>query len=201
MSALDLGAIRGALRTVINRIDGISIDATNGEDQPVYFAADPATLAKCTFNVIAVTPLFIDETRQTYDPAGNPPGDMYAPPGGNPGDLGSVIESVHGYRRLTVSIKCECFDQSDAGTAWTYLERVRSRLRLPSSRATLEAAGCAISDIGPSRDLSYDEDGRRVSVAQFDLFLNAADEQSDDPVTTIERIGVDILDEGEVLVP
>lgn len=194
---MNLGDIRGALRTVINRVDGVTADVTQDANQAQFYP-DPGgdTGAVVTFNVISVAAVGQDEKREEYDADADIDGDEY------PGDLGGVVQSIHGNRRLTVSLRCECDDLRDGGSAWTYLERVRTRLQLPSSRETLSDAGVGISELGPARDLSYDSNGRRVSVAQFDLFLNAADSASDDPVTTIERVGLSVngSDEAELTV-
>jgi hypothetical protein len=205
MTALNLGTIRGALRTVINRVDGIVPEIANGESQSTYFP-DPTTGAKATFDVIAVVPVHTDELREEYDEDLEIDGDTYEPDPEDPeARLGGIVHSLHGQRRLTVSIKVECYLQSDAATAWNLLERIRTRIQLPSSRATLSAAGAAISDLGTSRDLSFDDDTtnppRRVSCAQFDLFLHATDSQTDDPVTTIEQVEGELNDGAPFTIP
>jgi hypothetical protein len=205
---VNLANIRGALRTVINSTDGIAANITNGESQSAYFPeiVGPGTTgAKATFEIIAEVPIDTDEVFEEYDEDAVIAGDLYEPDPEDPeARLGAIVQTVSGQRRLTVSIKVECFDQSDSGTALKYLKRIRTRLRLPSSRAVLEAAGAFIQDIGPSRDLSHDDDtdGRmlRVSVQQFDLFLNCTDTESDAPVTTIEQVSLELNEDDPVLI-
>jgi hypothetical protein len=90
-----------------------------------------------------------------------------------------------------VQIKAECFAPTGGG-AFAYVERVRTRLGLPTINDRLEAVGFAVCSCGDSRPADYtDDNGRTVSVAWFEVTFNAADQADDDPITTIETIEAD----------
>ncbi len=160
----------------------------NNED-PDSDTPNVAKLAKMTFELTSVTPLGRDEQRKTYDPDAVIAGDIYEPDPENPSErLGGIVHETGGNRVWLVTVKCEAFVGAAAGTAHYHLERVRTRLNLPSVREALTLLGLARNSIGPSRQADYDDDsGRRVSVQWFELKLNAADSAADAPVTTIEK--------------
>lgn len=174
---------------------GIGGTAQN-EDSSIYFpqndgSGDPGTqntLAKITFDLLSARSVGTDEKRSGYDPTIVIPGDTYVPPQPWPAQLGGIVRSVVGNRLLTISITCECWDLTGSGAA-QYLERVRINLRLPSYRAELSKLKVAISAMTQLRPMKYfDDNGRAVSAATFDLLLNAADAANDEPITTIERM-------------
>lgn len=144
-------------------------------------------LAKLTYDVISIVGLGNDEARNTYDPDAVIEGDEYEPDPDDPeARLGGVIQSIHGNRLITVQVKCEQQAPNAAG-AFTYIERVRTRMVLPSVSEALEAKGLAVADMTAARPASYvDNNGRTVAVVYFEIVFNAADSASDDPVTTIE---------------
>jgi hypothetical protein len=166
-----------------------TFDPTVDHENPDADTANVAKLAKMTFELTAVLGLGRDETRKTYDPDAVIAGDTYQPDPLNPSArLGGVVHETGGNRVWLVTIKCEAFWGASAATAHYHLERVRTRLNLPSVRSALALLGLARNSIGPSHMADYDDDsGRRVSVQWFELKLNAADSATDAPVTTIEK--------------
>jgi hypothetical protein len=199
------------LKAVLDDICDIPGDITQTEGGPQFMPAigtfdplannqDPdsdtlnvAKLAKMTFDLTSVTPLGRDEQRKTYNEDAVIVGDTYEP---NPADplerLGGIVHETGGNRVWLVTVKCEAFWGASAGTAHYHLERVRTRLNLPSVREALTLLGLARNSIGPSRQGDYDDDsGRRVSAQWFELKLNASDSATDAPVTTIEQAEID----------
>lgn len=83
------------------------------------------------------------------------------------------VPTVHGNRSLLLSIQCETRDQSGNTTAMYYLEKLRSSLKKPSTRATLYAAGLVVSSAERVMDLSSWVDDRIESKAHLDLHLSA----------------------------
>jgi len=166
-------------------------DAEN--ENPDADTPNVAKLAKMTFELTTVSSLGRDEIRKTYDPDAVIAGDEYEP---NPEDpeerLGGIVHETTGNRVWLVTVKCEAFWGAAAGTAHYHLERVRTRLNLPSVREALALLGLARNSISPSHMADYDDDsGRRVSVQWFELKLNATDSATDAPVTTIETAEFD----------
>lgn len=166
---------------------------TQQADSSFYFpSSDPAdgiTLAKITHNIISVNGLGWDEWRTGYDPTAVIAGDTYVPDPTHPDKrLGGVVYSSEGNRKITVSIKCECWDMSQSG-AIKYIERIRARINMPSFCDALRALRVAQNDLSATRTLTYvDDTDHSVSVAQFDLVLNAADAAVDQPITTIVKV-------------
>lgn len=187
------GDYRRGLSVIFDRISGIGTTPASSTEWTDF--SDPTTIdyvsqAKLTFKFTSFAGIGVDELRMTYDADLEPAGDTYTPPAGGFDPL------VCGQRSLTVSVRVECYDQSPDATALPYAENVRAGLRLPSVLESLQVLGLAIARIGPVRDLSHTgKDDRSVSVAQFDLFLNASSNIHDATVTTIETV---IQDEPEI---
>ena len=193
---LDYDALQTGLAAVISvacNIPGSGVAPVQNAEQSYYFPdcdpADGITLAKITYDITGIRALSCDEWRIGYDPSVQIPGDTYQPDPNNPSSrLGGVIYSNEGDRQITVSIKCECWDLLGSG-AIKFIERIRSRIGMPSFNLALRQLGCAQSSSSRTRCMSYSDDtGRSVDVAQFDLILNAADAAVDDPITSIERM-------------
>lgn len=201
MTILDLNGVLAALKAIADVVSGVPGQLTQQEDSSwVYPQIGTGTItdatgttvatgtnpqARITVEIIGLNGLGYDEHRRHYDPAIRPAGDTYAGPGA---PLGSIVEGVTGQRELVVQFKCECYDESGAGSH-VFIERIRTRLRLPSVQATLNAAGAALQKCGPSYPADYDdENGRRVDGEVLEVRFNTADYAADDPVTTIETV-------------
>lgn len=190
MSALDFSVILPELRAILNAIAGIPANTAQEDLQPFYFpqvdASHAAAFARVDFQIVSIVGWGYDEWRSTYNPDEPIPGDTYAGPGA---PLGSFHYVVTGPRYVTVQIKVEAFDPHDGNAAYVYLERIRTRLGLPSVEDSLRAVNLAYQTVGASHDLSYDDDnGRRVSAAAFEIVFNSSDFAQDDAVTTIEIV-------------
>jgi hypothetical protein len=193
----DYNALNAGLANFLNvavDIPGSALGGTAQDgEQSFYFpdtnSADGIPLAKLTYTISGIMGLGWDEWRVGYDPSVLIPGDTYVNPATGLIDKGAAIYSSEGNRKINVSIKCECWDLLGSG-AIQYIERLKTRLNLPSFAAVLRTLRVAQNDVSSTRTLRYtDDDGRSVSVAQFDLKLNAADAAVDDPLTTIEILG------------
>ena len=162
-------------------------DAPN--DNPDVTDAGIAKLAQLTYDLTSISSLGRDEIRKTYDPDVEIEGDTYEPDPEDPeARLGGIIHETMGNRVWLLTVKCEAKWGAPAGAAHYHIERVRTRLNLPSVREALALLGLARNSISPSHMADYDDDsGRRVSVQWFELKLNATDSATDEPVTTIEK--------------
>ncbi len=183
---MNIGTIHAGLRSLLNDLSGVATTA-QGEEQFQFFV-DSASGLKITFNLISCVEFGIDEVRGGYDEDVKIPGDTYAPEGGSVGDLGAIVTTVCGPRQLTYSIKVECHNQADNAGAFTTTERIRSRLRFPTSRARLNELGVGIARMTGTRVMSLTQDSAIITIGQFDLILNAASVETDEPVTTIETV-------------
>ncbi len=146
-------------------------------------------LTKLSYDIISIVGIGSDEQRIEYDPAILPADDTYVAPGGTVPTLGSSVTRACGNRTIKVQVKAETHAPSAAG-AWKYIERIRTRLGLPSFVDTLEEmAGFAIANYTDARPTNYkDASGRTVNVVYLELEINAADNYADDPITTIEQV-------------
>jgi hypothetical protein len=197
--ALDIGGVLAELQAILDVVCGIPGSIAGDERGAFYFpnvgangevlpdgSTNTNTLAKVEYSIVSVVALGSDELRTVYDPALAIPGDTYVPPEG--GTLGGTRQYAHGNRQVRVQIKAESFAPTGGG-AFAYVERVRTRLGLPSITDRLEAVGVAVADTSDTRPADYTIDaGRIVSVAYFEVTFNAADVAEDDPVTTIEEL-------------
>lgn len=201
---LDLIGSLNALAAMLNVAAGVPGSTATYTDGPFVFPQvgedgvqtlpDGSTptneLTKLEYEIVSIVGLGQDEQRNPYDADVLIPDDTYEPDPDDPAArLGAVLPTLHGNRIITLQVKAETQAPSAAG-AWLYIERIRTRLNLPSFNDALEAVGLAINDQREARPFSYtDDSGRAVQVVIFELVLNAADSAQDDPVTTIEQLG------------
>lgn len=171
---MDLHAIRAGLATIVQDLGGLP-----AEDALGPWTLPGADLGKFKVRLTSVASVGRDELRDEYDPDVIPAGDTYTP------QLGSVVTTATGNRRLTVTVLCEMHDADTS--AWPAIEAVRDKLRLPGSQERLAALGVATQWIGPTRDVSTDWDGRTVSECLFEWVLNASSAVSE-ANTTIETV-------------
>ncbi len=122
-------------------------------------------------NVIASAGLGVDDTR-------------WADPGG----VDPPVPAVSGNRRHTLSVQIETISQRAVGAARYTAERIRTRLRLPSSLDALHALGLAIVRLEPTTVLQYEHDERAYSRATLDVILAAVHEETDVALGYFNRI-------------
>ncbi len=190
--------VRPALDALFSRLAGVPADATRARDAGAgefTFPADsdlgnedtdgeggPLSL---TFHLVKVTTLGRDGYEIEWDEDAPIEGDTSGPQGA-PAD-GGLIYTATGPRIVHVEASLETWNQDIP--AHDYMRRFRDRLPLPSARAELVAVGLALNTASEIRDASYeDEEGRAVSVYSFELWFNAFSSESDDPITTIDRV-------------
>ncbi len=200
--ALDLNGSLAVLQALLNAAAGVPGATAQYELGPWVFPqvggdgiallpngqAGTNELTKLSYDIISIVGLGCDEQRIEYDPAILPPDDTYVAEGETVPTLGSSVTKVCGNRTIKVQVKAETHAPS-AGGAWTYIERIRTKLGLPTFIDTLEeTAGFAIANYTDARPTNYkDANGRTVNVVFLELEINAADNASDDPITTIEQ--------------
>lgn len=171
------GTIRDTIKAWAESASGLKAVWTE-EQRP--FIDGPHVL----LNVISVAPVGVDETRAEED-LGAAVGE-------------EIVQSQTGMRRFTVSCSAQNFiNQTAEKNAAYYLERLRTRLRWPSAHATFVAAGIAVVGTGPLSLGDYDFDGRRVSLASFDIMLQAAVSDADTGIGYIETVEVSSAIEDE----
>lgn len=186
----DLQAIRNGLRSIFASIADISVarseqDRAVDEELQPWIAPDRETDAELIFNLTSVRSVAgDDEIRVKYDAAIPMPLDTSGP-GGTRVNGGFAVLSG-GPRILTFTVKVECYDQTR--TAFEYIEIVRSNLQRPSILARINALGCSLNEVRPSRDMSRTREGRLVSISLFELVLNVTSNLDDDVITTIETV-------------
>jgi len=192
-------AIEPGLRAIFDACAGLPSGTTQIDSHSFTYAitgtgAVQQSLANVTCDVLSVNGRGFDEWRNRYDPNIQPPGDTFSGPGA---PLGSVVIANTGVRELHVQVKVECYDFRDGARAWPILERIRTRLGLPTITEALDALGLGYQNIGRAQPADYgDDNGRRVSCAWFEIIFNATDSEDDDPRTTIETVEVPVRGAG-----
>ena len=192
---MNYGDARRGLRTIFARLSGLPEANIASPDTraavPSFGAAYPSgpvgSALQIKFKLFGDRELMYDE-RGGYDPLVQPPGDTYSGPGA---PLGSYVYTVSFQGQVTCSVRIETIDQTDDGTAFPAALKLARGLRLPSVSDSMQDLGLSIANIGDVRDLSYAENGRQKSAAQFDVLLNTSHEITDDPLTTIESFTFD----------
>lgn len=91
-----------------------------------------------------------------------------------------------GNRLMVLQVGIETWDQRATVNAHTLANRLRGRVKLPSSLAALAAANVALVDIGGAINANYNSDGRIVSRRVIEIRLNAT---STERGTTADQIG------------
>jgi hypothetical protein len=97
--------------------------------------------------------------------------------------------TVTGHRVMTVSCQVKSIRARAPSHAFALAERLRTRLRMPTTKAAFKAAGIALADATSITDLSYeDENGRVIGLAGFDVRLNVAAAETDSTLGTIGTV-------------
>jgi hypothetical protein len=141
---------------------------------------DPTLKAKLEFAVTACSTVGRDERRYIYTAGPDP--------------NATVAIELHGNRKFTLSVKCITYDHGYQNSAEWFLERIYTRLSLPSSQAALNAAGVSWMGAAEFHNLSSTlrPEDRAFSVGQKDLFFLAAvtetEVATDPPIGTIDSV-------------
>jgi hypothetical protein len=96
-----------------------------------------------------------------------------------------------GLRRIILQVQSRCTEYEDDGSIWCMqtLERIRTRLRRPSSLAALDAVGCSLIKLERAIDVSFKSDQHIWSAGNLDVVLGCAVNDTDPvPAGWIERI-------------
>lgn len=205
---IDFARINATLRAVLNTLSGIPGEITQEAAQPEFYPQVGVDLlangetgtnlrARVTFEVLSAVGVMWDEWRTAYDPDVEIPGDTFVPDPAHPDQrLGGVIYDTSGNRELTIQVKVESWDVRDGFAAQSYIEKIRTRIYLPTISDAFNAVALAVQNVTPSRNMNYDdEDGNRVSASVIEIVFNGADSAQDDPVTTIEIVDPPTLTE------
>lgn len=97
--------------------------------------------------------------------------------------------TVTGHRVMTVSCQVKSIKANAPSHAFALAERLRTRLRMPSTISAFKAAGMSLVDATSVIDLSYeDENGRQIGLCGFDVRLNVAAAETDSTVGTIGTV-------------
>jgi hypothetical protein len=81
----------------------------------------------------------------------------------------ATVYSQLGNRRVILEVRVESYKATDSHWCWATIERIRTRLRRPSSHQALEAINWALVDTGPSVALPMNVRGAEWSAASMDV--------------------------------
>lgn len=105
----------------------------------------------------------------------------------------AVTATVIGAREDTLQVSVWSDDQTPSKTARAFLDQLRTRLRLPSSKETLRALGLATVEIFRVIPLGTVEGGRDMANAVLDIRFAYATVEVDAPIPFIETAVVTSL--------
>jgi hypothetical protein len=137
---------------------------------------DPEALALCMLRVSSVLALGVDETRHTFTGAAAPDPDTFPAQTGN--------------RRPVLTVTVDSWDNDAKRRARHILERIRTRLRRPSSRALLNDIDTSLSGITAIVATGRIEDNREYARASMDVMLNTIVDDPDHAFGSIKNIEV-----------
>lgn len=147
---MNLETIKPALKELFQALSGFP---TVWENEPRPYNPGALTI----LNYTAIASVGIDEGVTTQD-LNQPQGQELA-------------DEYRGVRQVTLTVKIEALDQTDAGNAYQALERVREQLPFRGTGEALRAVNCALSRVMSTEDLTEALDDRQESIAALDLIL------------------------------
>jgi hypothetical protein len=135
---------------------------------------DPEALALCMLRISSVAALGVDETRYTYTGDAAPASDTF------PAQVGN--------RRPVLTVKVDAWSNDAKRRSRHILERIRTRLRRPSSRALLNQIDSSLVSITAIVASGRIEDNREYARAAMDVMLNAIVDDPDQAFGSIKTI-------------
>jgi hypothetical protein len=155
---MNLDTIKPALITLFGTLSELT---TVWEDEPRPYSLGALTLLSYT----AISSLGHDEVHRKQD-LDQPQGQELA-------------DQHRGIRLATLTIKVESMIQTDTGSAYWYLERIRERLPFRGTLEALRAVNCALVRAGTTVDLTAALDDRQRSIAALDVTLSVRTDVDD----------------------
>lgn len=166
-------SIRSTLKTVVESIDGLTHSGAV-EWADTSAAGVFRNYPRVDLSVRSIVAYGDDEARIDVD------------------ELDVRTEYLSGHRRFTWSIRVES-DRAGSGQVLTVSDRIRTRLARRDAYATLLAAELAVADLASTQVLEFEKDGRRYTVAVLDVFMNCAEndtDESDNAGETVEQASI-----------
>ncbi len=163
--------------TIVRLIEQISELPTCWRDEPRPMT-DPITAAMVLLHVPSSVHLGVDETRIEVDEtklSSDPPEEMKP--------------TQCGLRRTVLQCQVDAYDQDAKRRSRHFLERIRTRIRRPSSLATLGNLETSLITITPVVVLEYIRDNRAYSRATMDILLQHTVIEPDQPFGRIASFG------------
>lgn len=165
---LDWTTIREGVRELVSDLAGI--EATWLYQPDVYVPSPTDALAR--LSIVALEGVARDEVR-------------IAEP-----DDGELPVAVQGLRMWTLSVRVESTDEADDRAAVVYTDRLRSKLRLPSTREALAALDTSLVAVAgdSTSPTTYDQRARVAHVLDVRLLTSCAID--DTPIDWIGSVEV-----------
>lgn len=152
---IDWATWQPAMRALITELaNGTGPDITSAWSEEKQPFTDPATGVKLELRVNRISGLGRDERRLTFNE-----------------DTNTLTEEIHGQRTMSLDVRFISQEATNDLWAFTFSERVRTRLRRDASIEALLAVNTAIIDIGDTVNLSDANDGHIETIAAFELRL------------------------------
>lgn len=102
---------------------------------------------------------------------------------------GKTVYAQLGNRRVIIEVRIETYKNTDDNWAWSTVERIRTRLRRPSSHEALRSINFALVETGPSIALPMNVKGAEWSAAMMELTFGTRFEDIETtPFNWIERV-------------
>lgn len=162
---MDWATLQADLPVLIADLAGVPCDF-RGQARRIHVDTPVAQL-----DIIAVTPLGVDELVYSTIDEG-------------------LEATAYGQREMTVQVSIESQLQTLASSTRAVFERLRLRLRLPTTLERLRGLGLAFVAAEDTVVLDGPVDGRRISLASMDLRFGFSLSETDEPIPFIETVRV-----------
>lgn len=163
---MDWATLQTELPVLIGDLAEVPCDF-RGQARSIHMGTAAAQL-----DIIAVTPLGVDELTYASSDEG-------------------LEATAHGMREMTVQVSIESQLQQLASSSRAVLEKLRLRLRLPTTLERLRALGLAFVRAENTIVLDDSIDGRRISLASMDLHFGFGLAETDEVIPFIETVHVE----------
>ncbi len=184
---MDLATIRPILLALIASLSGLPSTHVWWRDAPEPFLPDQ----HITLRMTSIVGSGVDAVVYPYDAAGDT---IDADEDEEPDNVG-LTETIQEVREFTLSVLAVSMGHVDGSVAMQLTERVRTRMRMATTLATLNAAHLAAIRVLSSTDLSDARpnpiDQRTRSIANLDIRFRAAASVAGDGLPWIETFETD----------
>lgn len=169
--------VRAALQGIVASTTGIAATSIFWAVRPQGWVEQPSALLRLR----SYAGQGRDAIKYEYDPARDV---------GIPSTQQELEPRAKGLRSVTWQIQFTSHAATDAGDALALAMALKDRIELPEIAAALKAADLGYAGTAMLAEIDRTQDGRELSVAQLDVFLNATSDVAGTRLGFVETWGI-----------